>query len=211
VYAADGNGSGVWTVLPETDPELIGIPVGTIMYWPGASAPSKWLLCYGQEISRATYSELFNRLGTTYGAGDGDTTFALPDLRGRVAAGHDLAGGISGNRLTSPVDGDTLGAAGGAQDVQVTASHVPPLSGNAAEAGSHTHSMNNSTNLTRFHGAGGSSWTGSGRASDAFANPSVNSGGAHSHTVVVNAGGGQTHNNVQPTIIMNYCIYTGVE
>ena len=81
----------------------------------GATAPTGWLLCYGQAISRTTYSALFTAISTTYGVGNGTTTFTLPDMRGRAVAGQDDMGGTSANRLTTPINGDTLGAAGGTE------------------------------------------------------------------------------------------------
>ena len=68
-------------------------PTGVVLPFAGAAAPVGWLLCYGQTVSRATYAALFAAIGTTYGAGDGSTTFALPDLRGRIAGGKDDMGG----------------------------------------------------------------------------------------------------------------------
>lgn len=64
-----------------------GVPSGAITAYAGASAPTDWLLCDGSAVSRSTYASLFAAIGTTYGAGDGSTTFNLPDLRGRVAVG----------------------------------------------------------------------------------------------------------------------------
>jgi len=91
-------------------------PPGVVLPYAGASAPTGWLLCYGQAVSRTTYADLFTAISTTYGAGDGSTTFNVPDLRGRVPAGKDNMGGTAANRLTaggSGVTGTTLGAAGG--------------------------------------------------------------------------------------------------
>lgn len=68
-------------------------PTGTVVSYGAAAAPTGWLLCDGTAISRATYSTLFGVIGTTYGNGDGSTTFNLPDLRGRVVAGYAAAGG----------------------------------------------------------------------------------------------------------------------
>src|SRR5262249_11927993 len=71
---------------------------GTIVDFAGATAPAGTLLCYGQQISRTTYAGLFAALGTVHGAGDGSTTFNLPDLRGRVTAGKsDMGGADVGN------------------------------------------------------------------------------------------------------------------
>jgi len=64
------------------------VPVGTVLMYASHSPPSdKWMTCGGQAISRATYSDLFSRIGTTYGIGDGSTTFNLPDLRDRFPVG----------------------------------------------------------------------------------------------------------------------------
>ena len=59
-------------------------PVGTVVSYAGSAAPQGWLVADGSEVSRSTYSELFAAIGTTYGAGNGSSTFTLPDLRGRV-------------------------------------------------------------------------------------------------------------------------------
>lgn len=63
------------------------VPIGGIVQFGGSSAPSNWVLCDGSAISRTTYADLFTALSTTYGAGDGSTTFNVPDLRGRMAVG----------------------------------------------------------------------------------------------------------------------------
>lgn len=95
------------------------IPAGMVVDFAGGTAPSGWLLCYGQAVSRTTYSALFGAIGTTWGTGDGSTTFNLPDLRGRVRAGRDDMGGTAAGRLTNALtgnpglDGTSLGAAGG--------------------------------------------------------------------------------------------------
>ena len=83
----------------------------------------------GQAVSRSTYSDLFSAISTTYGTGDGSSTFNLPDLRGRVVAGQDDMGGSSANRMTSPINGDTLGATGGVESVSgSSSSHTHPFS-----------------------------------------------------------------------------------
>ena len=62
-------------------------PVGSIQAYGGATAPWGWLLCQGQAVSRATYAELFGVIGTSFGTGDGSTTFNIPDLRGEFLRG----------------------------------------------------------------------------------------------------------------------------
>ena len=64
-------------------------PVGSILIWPVSVAPNKYLLCQGQTVSRTTYAGLFAVLGATYGAGDGSTTFVLPNLKGKIPVGLD--------------------------------------------------------------------------------------------------------------------------
>jgi microcystin-dependent protein len=88
------------------------MPTGSITSYAGSTAPTGWLLCAGQAVSRSTYSSLFSVLSTTYGSGDGSTTFNLPDLRGRVVAGVDNMGGTDAGRLSTS---NTLGTASGSQ------------------------------------------------------------------------------------------------
>lgn len=78
---------------------IVTIPVGTMLPYAGGAAPANFALCFGQAVSRTTYAALFAIIGTTYGTGDGSTTFNLPDMRGRVAAGADNMGGTAANRL----------------------------------------------------------------------------------------------------------------
>lgn len=167
-----------------TLPAGAAVPSGSIVSFGGASAPSGWLLCYGQAISRTTYAALFAAIGVTHGAGDGSTTFAIPDLRGRVPGGKDDMGGTAASRLTtagSGVDGATLGAAGGAQTHTLTAAQMP----------AHTH-------------------TASAVVSGDGTKGLVNDGGVmQSQTLTTSsAGSGSSHNNTQPTIVLNYIIKT---
>ena len=67
--------------------------IGTIKEFAGSSAPTKWLVCNGTAISRTTYSDLFALIGTTYGAGDGSTTFNIPDFQGRSPKGVGTSNG----------------------------------------------------------------------------------------------------------------------
>lgn len=100
-------------------------PTGKVDYFAGSSAPTGYLLCDGSAVSRTTYADLYAVIGDTYGSGDGSTTFNLPDIRGRVIAGKDNMGGSSANRLTSDIDGDTLGNTGGRE----TTNHAFSLPG----------------------------------------------------------------------------------
>jgi len=75
-------------------PALPAIPTGMQLPWPGASTtiPAGWLLCNGQAVSRTTYRNLFEIVGTAYGVGDGATTFNVPDLRGSIPVGAEVSG-----------------------------------------------------------------------------------------------------------------------
>lgn len=104
------------------------IPIGTIVDFSGSSAPSQWLLCYGQAISRTTYADLFAVIGGTYGSGDGSTTFNVPDLRGRLSFGKDDMGGSASSRLTSSFFGTVptvLGNVGGSQSRTLVTAQLP--------------------------------------------------------------------------------------
>ena len=188
---------------------------GMLMPYAGTSAPTGWLLAYGQEISRTTYASLYAAIGTTYGVGNGSSTFNLPDLRGRVIAGQDDMGGVSGNRLTNQtggLDGDALGATGGSETHTLTTSQLA----------AHTHNISSMT-VYGWSGGGGSGGGQSaaglqyGTVSDASGttslqattNATASSGGTGNHTAsIANAGSDSPHNNVQPTIILNYIIKT---
>lgn len=114
--------TNVKAALDEIDAkvDLVTLP-GELRPYAGSAAPSGWLLCYGQAVSRTTYATLFGIVGTTYGVGDASTTFNLPDLRGRAVFGRDDMGTVAANRITNGVAGfvgTTLGAVGGSQSMQ---------------------------------------------------------------------------------------------
>jgi microcystin-dependent protein len=72
-------------------------PSGSILMFAGSAAPANWLLCDGTAVSRATYNKLFQAIGTTWGAGNGTTTFNLPDMRGAAPAGVGTSSGYTQN------------------------------------------------------------------------------------------------------------------
>mgnify|MGYP006921424268 CR=1 FL=1 len=94
------------------------IPAGAISDYAGTTAPTGWLLCDGSAVNRTTYAELFSVIGTSFGAGNGSTTFNVPDFRGRVGVGLDNLGGTDAGRLDVT---NTLGGNGGTQNHLLTA------------------------------------------------------------------------------------------
>jgi microcystin-dependent protein len=133
------------------------IPLGGLLPYVGSSAPnSAFALPYGQAISRTTYATLFSLVSTTFGAGDGSTTFNLPDLRGTMLAGQDNMGGPAANRITtagSGINGTSLGASGGAQNVTLAQSALPNIAPTITITDpGHTHTVNNGTLVWRNTG-----------------------------------------------------------
>lgn len=121
-----------YAAASHTHPEYAGntLPPGVMMDYAGTTAPSGWLMCYGQAVSRTTYAALFAVIGVAFGAGDGSTTFNLPDLRGRTRIGLDNMGGSSANRVTN-AQADVMGGNAGAENHTLTITQIP----------AHTHSQ----------------------------------------------------------------------
>jgi len=91
------NGSISLIKLASAVQQLL-VPTGAILSFAISTAPSGWLECNGTAVSRVTFNGLFQAIGTTYGAGDGSTTFALPDFRGEFLRGWDNGRGIDSSR-----------------------------------------------------------------------------------------------------------------
>jgi microcystin-dependent protein len=87
------------------DPQS-ALPSGAVTAFAGVAAPTGWLLCDGSAVSRATYAALFSVIGTTYGSGNGSTTFNLPDLRGEFIRGLDNGRGVDSGRALGTSQGD---------------------------------------------------------------------------------------------------------
>jgi microcystin-dependent protein len=210
------------------------VPIGSIVAWPIATAPANWVLCNNQQLSRVKYKSLFDIIGTTYGVGDGSTTFNVPDLRQKFILGLAAAG-----------TGSTLAGTGGAIDH--THSHAHTHSAGSYAAASHLHTVDppstasSSTSIAHTHTFSG---TTDGPNSGAniggittvvpdtnhthdFSGTTSSSGGSHSHNVdIAQFNSGSTAPSVTgtsgaasvsttgggnpPFVAMPYIIHTGV-
>ena len=99
-------------------------PIGLIAPFAGVAAPSGWLLCDGQEIARAAYTQLYAVIGTTYKANPTEGFFAVPDLRGRFPLGADNMGDNAANVVTD-IAADVVGAKSGSEDVSIQVENLP--------------------------------------------------------------------------------------
>ena len=184
-------------------------PPGTILPHGSTVVPTGYLLCDGSAVSRTTYAALFGAISTTWGVGDGSTTFNLPDCRGRTLFGQAPSGTFA-----------TLGSTGGSE-----ATHTHTASHNHGTAAGHTHSFPNHTHVITTDGAhthdegafnGGTSyWQGGGVL--------TSSAGAHNHGgATPSAGAGNTDpgflftgstsptvgsaSTINPYVVSNYMI-----
>ena len=179
------------------------LPVGVVFPYGGSAAPAGYLLCYGQAVDRDDYADLFGVIGTAFGAGDGSTTFNVPDMRGRVPAGADAIGGTPANRLTDAVSGiDTLGDAGGAQSKTLLTANLPPYTPAGTNSGG---AATISTTSNSFQGGGTNAVnavTAGASISATFTNPTF--------TGAAQGGTSTPFSIVQPTLVTNYIIFAGV-
>lgn len=211
-------------------------PTGALTAYAGSEAPTGWLLCYGQAVSRATYAALYSVIGTTYGSGDGSTTFNIPDLRGRAPVALDNMGGTDANRLSVT---NTLGGTGGEEKHLLIVSEMPSHT-HLQDAHNHTqtnHTHSNTLNdLGHTHGyifniqhsdgavvsgealtsgltLGGrrrylDTTSGNNSAPMSITNAGQTANIQDATATNQNRGGDGEHNNMQPYILTNYIIKT---
>lgn len=138
-----------------------GQPSGAVEMFAGSSIPTGWLECDGSAVSRTTYADLFTAIGTTWGAGDGSTTFNLPDLRGRAPIGAGTGSGLTAR---------TLGGTGGNETHTLSTTELP----------SHTHTIPTKSSATGF-GAANATTRANAVSDGTVTTSSTGSDGAHNN------------------------------
>lgn len=177
-----------------------GTKTGTIVSWSSSSIPTGFLECDGSNVSRTTYADLFAEIGTTYGSGDGSSTFGLPDLQNNVAVGK------SNNK--------TLASTGGANTVTSTGN----ISGSTANATLSNAQLANHEHGGEVRPSGGvtananyrvsnTGWNFSQGGNPYFTNEPSGSSSGHSHNMSANFTGDST-SVVQPYIALIFIIKT---
>lgn len=157
--------------------------IGEIRAFAFGQIPKGWALCNGSLLAVAQNQALFSLLGTRYG-GNGQTTFALPDLRGRTPVGYGQVAGVS----------LPLGTSAGAETVALTGTQVP----------SHTHALRGTSELASTNNpAGGVLAQTANTASAAYAAPGSATLAA---AAVASSGAGLAHENMQPSLAVSWCI-----
>jgi microcystin-dependent protein len=169
-----------------------GIPTATIVPWSSASVPTGFLECNGAAVSRSTYSDLFGVISTTYGAGDGSSTFNVPDLQDKVAV--------------SKSNNKNLASTGGANTVQSTG-NIGGATANAsistAQLASHSHPQGAAVGPRSPSAPPGNPI----KASPGSETGNTGSGDAHQHNLSANFTGDST-SVLQPYLTVVYIIKT---
>ena len=184
------------------------VPSGTLLDFAGSSAPTGFLLCDGSAVSRTTYAALFTAIGTTWGVGDGATTFNVPDLRGRTAIGSGMGTGLTA-RTTGT---QNIGEESHILTVGELAAHNHVI--NISDPG-HTHTDAGHTHpIAAFTNVAGSVGVPSGAPIDALTT-GTGTGNANIQPNVTgitatsnNNGSGTAHNNMQPSAVVTKIIKT---
>jgi len=198
--------SGLEDVVMSVASGTAGVPIGGVTLHAGSTAPVGWFLCDGTAVSRTTYAALFASISTTYGVGDGSTTFNLPNIKGRVPVGRD----------SGDTDWDTLGETRGAK-THILVTGEMPSHGHTQNSHNHTQNSHNhggnvtdpgfipgvQNNATAAGGTGIYMRVGAQNALYIPSDTAVNQAATATNNT---AGSDGAHNNLQPSIVMNYII-----
>ena len=163
--------------------------IGEVRMFGGNFAPANWAFCNGQVLAISSNSALFSLLGTTYG-GNGVSTFALPDLRGRVPISQGQGAGLTYR---------TIGSPGGTETVTLTNSNLP----------AHTHTLNASSQPATANTIGSSVLPGVRATGKFYVNNTGGSPptfGALDPNTVGQAGSSLPHDNMMPYLCLNFII-----
>lgn len=222
-------GGTVISALPAGSMQMYAAPVtqSTSVGVVTTTAPSGWLLANGDAVSRTTYSSLFSAIGTTYGTGNGSTTFNLPDLRGRLPMGVGTGVGLnasgtgvtSGSAMTARALGAWLGEETHLLTTSELASHTHANTVGSSAGGSNQITGGMSANENHTHYLDMSGYNGSGNYTAVGLNgPQFPSNGqtkstnlAHTHNIGINnvaEGGNSRHSIIPPVLVMNFIIKT---
>ena len=173
------------------------LPIGSTVEWWCEEAPENWLICNGQAVSRTDYKDLFNVIGTQYGAGDGNTTFNLPNLSGRVPVG-----------LTT-TEGDNyklLGNKGGSKTHLLTIEEMPSHTHNGGTSDAKTSFMRAVSTAGDFYARNHTVSNGSGSYSDYSGGSSDFPGASHYHTFTTSSVGKDKAFDIMPSYIVSHFI-----
>ena len=183
------------------DLNLARVPVAALSAYAGATAPTGWLFCFGQAVSQTTYADLYAVIAGTYDSTSAGTgNFRIPDLRGRGIHGLDNIGGSDAGRLSWQ---NTRGTVGTSSILTDTGTETHTLT--EAQLAAHSHSFGTQVAYNNSGFSGQAFQFGGGHWGVTQAN-NANTAGSLSGTQ--NAGSTTAHNNMPPTILLNYIIKT---
>lgn len=181
---------------------VIVVPIGSVLAYAGTSAPVGWLLCDGSQVSRVTYINLFNVIGTAHGNGNGSSTFHLPDYRGRF-----LRGLASGSALDPDRASRTAMAVGGN-----TGDNVGSIQGHAFQThthiqNAHTHTYTTTADATLATGHSGGFGTDTGNLQSGTSGSIANTTATNQNATATGANAQATANETRPVnAAVNYII-----
>lgn len=172
------------------------VPAGSMMHWPKSTPPTGWLVRDGSALNRTTYAALYSVLGTTYGAGDGSSTFNLPDDRGLIHAGYKSGDAAFG----------TFGASYGSKDaINVSHNHTASSSSSTSVTISdpgHSHPVTSYGSLWSADGGDALRWSNTTtRATESSGTGISASASTSTSTSVSSSGASGTNANIQPSRI----------